>query len=351
MRIALRRPAYRGNIGDELMLVAAKARLQEYDVDMVDSLQHGDYDAVLDCCGYAYTDAWGPENAVRFAAELDTHAHSAMSVILLPQTFGPFQSPEIREAMQRIILRADRIFTRDHLSLRLLQEMAPEKNTIRFAPDITVCLPGTPQTDVHGEHTVIVIPNKRMLDRTPASTSDAYMTCMKQCINLLLLNGLQPLLVAHDPPDIALAEELAGSVSPSIPIIRASDPVLLKGITGACRGVISSRYHGMLNALSQEIPALGTSWSHKFDALFEQYDCAECLLSPTGDEDALATAIEALADPVRYHELCITVSAAARTQRDLCDAMWHVILSSPPFTGSRPGESLPPERHISARAA
>ncbi|MCA9370919.1 MAG: polysaccharide pyruvyl transferase family protein [Candidatus Peregrinibacteria bacterium] len=277
MRIALRRPQHQGNLGDELMVRAALQGLSGYCVDIVTSITTREYDAIIDCCGYAYTDAWGPGNAVRFAQELEHYTSHATCVILLPQTYGPFHNEETRRAMQSIMRRAQHVYARDATSLDWLQRIQPTNAApISMAPDITVGIKGKAgNAMLPGD--IAIIPNVHMFrlhdDRS------VYLQFLERVCAVLRDNAFTPFLMMHDHLDDKLIEEF--SVRSSLPIVHEEDPVRLKGILGLCKGVVSSRFHGALNALSQGVPVLGTAWSHKFNELFAQYRCPEYLVSPS----------------------------------------------------------------------
>ena len=56
-----------------------------------------------------------------------------------------------------------------------------------------------------------------------------------------------------------------------------ADPVHAKALVGGADLVVSSRYHGLVNALSMGVPAVGTSWSHKYAHLLADYGCKDSL--------------------------------------------------------------------------
>ena len=160
-----------------------------------------------------------------------------------------------------------------------------------------------------------------MIDRTGDDVAERYVAFLLLSLRLMRERGLDPFLMLHETNDADLAAEFARRAGGDLEVV---DPPALeaKAILGASRVVLSSRYHALIGSLSQGVPTVGTSWSHKYDELFAEYGCPEMLVSPLADEatlrDRLARALE---EPSR-EAMRATLRAAAAERSAEVEAMW-----------------------------
>jgi len=287
-------------------------------------LTHGKPDAILDCSGYQYGDPW--EDIARFleARRLwyQWYRKRGRKIVILPQAFGPFEKDSVASLASEILQLADLIFARDELSRRHVLSLGYPVQRVRVAPDFTNLLsPEMPDNPDQWSQRVCLVPNIRMIDKKPPGIAVAYMGFLRRCAQKVLDLGLEPCILLHHPEDRALATDLQKSLQRHI---RLADPPPLKakGILGSCRAVISSRYHALVSALSQATPALGTSWSHKYRALFRDYSCEECLIERLDSDSEIEEKISLITDEESMRRLVERLRKGSQQHMNRTLEMW-----------------------------
>jgi len=284
-----------------------------------------DLDVILDASGFAYGDQWGPDKARMAAAYLGRARRRGARVILLPQALGPFEGDAIRQAFSEVLTVADRVYARDPTSLAAARDLPGAGDHLRLCPDFTHSVRGVPPTDPLPPETVGLIPNRKMLEMGAAGR-DAYVGLFTRLAGRLVARGARPMLLLHSAEDRALAAAIADGVGHALPVREEGDPLRVKGLIAGCHAVVSSRFHGLVNALSAGVPAVATGWSHKYEHLMGEFDCPDLLITAETPEVELDRRLDAiLSDPGRG-ELVARLVAATRRQVAETDRMWDDVL-------------------------
>uniref|UniRef100_A0A486XXF6 Polysaccharide pyruvyl transferase domain-containing protein n=1 Tax=Rheinheimera sp. BAL341 TaxID=1708203 RepID=A0A486XXF6_9GAMM len=242
-----------------------------------------DIDVVLDASGFAYGDQWTEGNSKFLCAELHHFVRMNKAYILLPQAFGPFSRDSEAARLKLALPEATLICARDESSFDHVQKLIGDvPNLVQF-PDFTNLVTGeVPSYFKGGEKKVLIIPNSNMLStrNNYGHWQTTYIGVLVNAVNLSMELGFKPVLLNHEgEADAQVCRQVAKLSAPKdIEIITELDPLKVKGIIGASKAVICSRFHGCVSALSQGIPCLGTSWSHKYERLFEEYGQLDALL-------------------------------------------------------------------------
>lgn len=284
-------------------------------------------DVVLDASGFAFGDQCGAEPTERLARSARQWRQLGKRVILLPQALGSFTSPRVASAFRQVIDHADLIYARDRQSYEYVQDLGGPYEHVKLAPDFTNLVPGRvpPHFETHPPRACIV-PNYRMVDKTNDARSRRYVPFLASCIEQLAEKGMKTFLLLHDANvDHRLVEPLESAVGQKLDVVRENDPVGLKGILGAARLVVGSRYHALVGALSQGVPCLASGWSHKYKMLFEDYRCAEMVMDVDASKEQIREALDRLCDEPERSDRLDVLQHAAERERIRTVAMWSEI--------------------------
>ncbi len=283
-------------------------------------------DCVMESSGFAYSDQWGEKPTQNMAELCHRWKKQGKKIIFLPQAFGPFTTSGIKHNFSQIVDLADLIFARDQKSYDYISQIANSMNNVKIAPDFTNLLPGLkPKYADRLINRPCIIPNYRMLDKTTANTKNQYLTFIDYCLKYLVDRGLDPFILIHELDDFSLGQQIKQNFVGKIEIVRENNPLYLKGILGDCQLVIGSRFHGLISALSQETPCLGTGWSHKYQELFESYSCPEMLINLQANLDSNINKLEMLVSESSRNNLIQSIKIASERQKALSEAMWHEV--------------------------
>lgn len=285
-------------------------------------------DVVIDAAGFAYSDQWGVGSCLELSRTTRRWRRQGTKVILMPQAFGPFTDAAIRKAILSAIENVDLVMPRDSTSYRFLTDVTGERETIRQFPDFTNLIEGTVPAGFNSdEHRVAIVPNYRMIDKTSEASGGMYLPFMSRCARRLVELDARPYLLVHEGIDDEQLARLISEASGGIPIVRENDPLMIKGILGLSHAVLASRYHALVSALSQGVPAVATGWSHKYTALFEDYDFPEGVLSVNDEAGRVDAMMDRLVDADTNKEMSAQLLQSSARLKALSEEMWSAVQS------------------------
>jgi polysaccharide pyruvyl transferase WcaK-like protein len=283
-------------------------------------------DLVMEASGFAYGDQWPLRFLQNTAKEVVRFAKAGKPFVFMPQAFGPFHSAASKAAMRDIILHARLIFVRDPVSLQHLQSCVPNlPDSVVLTPDFTVGLSARANSEIpniNGAYAAL-IPNNKVVSKFNHAQAEQlrseYVSAFAAAANKLAAEGLQCVLVNHEgKEDAELCAEIA-AIAPC-QIVQIEDPLAVKAFIGQAELAISSRFHGAVNALSQGVPCIATSWSHKYHAMMTDFGMADYCVAELTEQNLLA-ALQQLLD--NKAALASTVSEKAAALKLQNAAMWQ----------------------------
>lgn len=287
---------------------------------------------VLDASGYALGDPWRdqPELVEVKARLYEELAKTGVKIALMPQAIGPFEDERVRLASRRVLDVATIVFARDPDSLAASQEIMADKSKLHLAPDFTNLLSAkAPAVLPQGERPFALIPNEQMLKHNDGLSQDAYVRFFARCADQGKQAGLDPFILLHENKrDRPLAVMIAEAASLDLPVQECVDARELKGVLAVCHGSVGSRFHGLVSALAQGVPCIGTSWAHKYRHLFNDYEIGHMLINDVTDQVHVEGCLEHLFNKERRRRLARALQQRSQALKAESERMWERLLSS-----------------------
>ncbi|MDJ1114461.1 polysaccharide pyruvyl transferase family protein [Microbacterium dauci] len=270
---------------------------------------------VLDASGFAYSDQWGPNRAETEVMFGRRQFRRGVPKVLLPQAFGPFSNVELRKWASELFEQSSVVFARDHVSEKYIRGLNL-RVPIERSPDFTIGLSASATDLPITTPFIAIVPNARIVDRGGQSR-DAYFEGLKHLSLAARAEGLDPLVVVHETQDLALAKRLAETIDSEI--YTNPEPRELKFVLGNASAVITSRFHALVGALSQGVPALAWGWSHKYVELLKDFDVPEWII--TAEEADPAGRVTALLNDTAARD---RLESARPNLVAKVDTMWEI---------------------------
>lgn len=286
---------------------------------------------VIDASGFAFGDQWSEQYVRSEATRCLNCKKYGSRLVLMPQAFGPFTNTAIREVCTELFVKADLIFPRDKESYTYVCDLIPQSHIsgkVHLAPDFTNLVQGfVPQSFSKKElqGAVGILPNEKMLTKKGEMESQKYIDFLNHVLQVLENKNVPHFVLCHQNEDQKVVDLLKLKLKTVPPIIAESNALFIKGVLGTCRFLIGSRFHGLVNGLSQGVPCICTSWSHKYEALFADYHCSQYLVSDLSAFDQVDDLIENLLDESTYQSMCQMIEMQSLRLKEETRVTWKIV--------------------------
>ena len=286
-----------------------------------------DVDVVLDASGFAYGEFWGPKKmADRIADPIVAWKRQGKKVILMPQAWGAFEDPGFRPLLTTIFDHADMVFARDEVSFGHLKSIVGERTNLALAPDFTNLVKADlPSRLAPYAGRTLIVPNAKIIQAKGAAIEDRYLGFLAASVRIAQAAGQDPVLLVHEGAgDLAIAHKVNALLAAPVPVVSDLTALETKALIAKAAALVSSRFHGLVSGLAAGVPSLACGWSHKYQELLKDYQCAEHVvdLSAEGELDGKIEAFfqAALAGPLKQR-----IEAAGQAQKERSVEMWNKV--------------------------
>lgn len=284
---------------------------------------------VFDASGFGYGDYWGLRKLRRrLTSPLASikRRKKPGKFILLPQAYGPFRTAGMAKAFKPVLKLADLIFIRDRVSLAYIKEISELSEHSIYAPDFTNLLhPQLPDRLSACRGSAVVIPNEKVIKGKSKAEVSAYYELLRFSISAFIAAGERAILLVHEGSgDKKIALEISRQFNPPVEVIDEPSALVTKAIIANAKLVISSRFHGLVSALSSGVPALACGWSHKYLELLNDYGCPDFTVKPD-DPHTWDTQVSALVNASNSDEARANLAQRADHLKQASVVVWDKV--------------------------
>lgn len=292
----------------------------------VNVLPSQEIDVLLDTSGFAYGDHWGVQKLQqRLGQRLSTWKGPDRRAILLPQALGPFKRPGMAKAFRTAMDHLDLAFVRDRVSDEYVSAVVrtEHRSKLSRAPDFTNLLnPPLPSQLSELRGLSAVIPNEKLVTGRPPEARSNYLRFLALTISSLRRSGREPFILVHEGAlDRQIAAEVNALLDRRVRVVEDASSLVTKSVIAAADLVISSRYHGLVSALSSGVPSLACGWSHKYAELMADYGCPEAMVD-IENPSSWSMVLEDFLASAREPKLRAHIAERAAVEKAKSERMW-----------------------------
>lgn len=275
--------------------------------------------AVLDISGGdSFTDLYGPWRFDSVCAPKELALRRRTPLVLLPQTYGPFASPESRARAARIVRGAALAYARDARSFDILRDLlsdAFDPQRHRVGVDVAFLLPvqrpddpAVREIEPTLERAPVGLNVSGLIWNDPAAARDRFkfkadyrealvefaVRALGECDAPLLLVPHVVTPPGHYESDIDAARALRDAVDARSPALAErvvvapalNDPRAAKWIISRCSWFCGTRMHATIAGLSSGVATAAVSYSPKTLGVFETCAMGAHVVDPTSLDTA-----------------------------------------------------------------
>lgn len=286
-----------------------------------------DIKLVLNASGFSLGDQWQPYPKEFFTKKLNSYPiykKNGAKIIYLPQAYGPFTTSSLINHIRKIEIYVDLFYARDVPSFNYLKNQFLNNDNIIHAPDFTNIY--EVKKNNYYNNYFVIIPNHRIIEKTKIANKN-YTEVLKHAAIMAYSRGLKILFLNHEGIlDRKIIDEVVQMLDFKVKIEDCLPPDQIKAIIKAAFAVMSSRYHGVVSALSQGIPVAVMGWSHKYEELMKDYNAEEFLINCDLTKETIGK-LEKILNSKENDKIRKTLDIYSENQKLLTQNMWKNINS------------------------
>ncbi|MGN0653405.1 MAG: polysaccharide pyruvyl transferase family protein [Oscillospiraceae bacterium] len=240
-------------------------------------------DLILDVSGYAFTTKFGIKTIYGYLNRIFLAKAFSVPIYIFSQSFGPVAYKNNKEKilteflLYKLLKYPEVIEVREKKGFSMLSKYT--KKNLVYKPDMVLMYNGVinygllrkegykhKAVDV-AKNSIAIIPNQKIIEKTPVGKR--YMDILNTIITHLIRVGFNVSIIIHCKLDKDICEQLKNMNEVNINEIDCTEygGSLYNKIIGKFDFIVASRYHSIVHAYRQGVPALVLGWEEKYNEL------------------------------------------------------------------------------------
>ncbi|MDR5674218.1 polysaccharide pyruvyl transferase family protein [Halalkaliarchaeum sp. AArc-GB] len=267
-----------------------------------------DCSMLIDINGFALSSQMGAKTSFIYLTDILIAGEYDVPMYILPQSIGPFDYSSaskllLNPLMQTYLSYPDVICPREQAGVKSLAPYT--RNNVRREFDIVLqnegydpaniytSEPDLERKDLESE-AVGIVPNSQVFERTdPEELYSVY----DAAIEALLENGKTTYVLRHSIEDLDLCREIEKRFSENDNVVLFEEDlnaIELEHIIRQFDFLLGSRYHSLVHAYKNQVPAIAIGWAVKYRELLDRFDQSAYFFEGRDeiDEQELVSAVE-----------------------------------------------------------
>lgn len=243
-------------------------------------------DYFIDISGFSLSSVWGNHEIDFYLTWLEAVKKNSPNckMFLMPQSFGPFDNSFDEERAFKVLSKCEKIYAREKKGLELLKRMGltnvqycfdsvlvekeynPENLIYNFNKYSSLLPNITPDS-------VGIVPNFRLID-VGGNDTNTLLDMYTRIIEVVKQKH-RVYLIPHAGEDMVLCKQIKMNFNDNDDVVLI-DMILnsfnYENAVKKMSYIIASRYHSIIHAYRESIPAIILGWSEKYEELAKAFD-------------------------------------------------------------------------------
>jgi len=276
-------------------LLIKKSKYEPLDNNMEQVIKNADF--IIDISGYALSSQWHWFSSFNYLLNIILAKKYSAYYYIFPQSIGPFnyslRHKIILYPLMKLYLKyPKKIFSREKEGFMWVHKFT--KTNIELNYDVVLQTKQYDLSNIYNEefipqkiqiehNSVGIIPNSKIIERM--ETEEFYLLYVS-LINRLINAKKTVYILRHSYEDLDICEKIKNYFSDNNSIILISDDLNafeLESIIEQFDFIIASRYHSIIHAYKNGVPAFVIGWATKYFELLEDFNQLDYHFDVRGD--------------------------------------------------------------------